>query len=349
MSKKLTTKASKAVAPNKKKTVSKKSKTIEASVSSPSVATKKQPAKKITTSKKKVEIVDVVTEQKVKKSSDLLKKEKKQAVLNIEQQQQPSSNVVIASNGTTPFVSNGKLIKRKIKRKKPGTGPSKVYFTNETQNAIIAFQKETDPDIREYIYEKKILPAFDSLVENLINVYGFKVQYETKEDLKHEALEALYRTLPKYDGTKNTKAFSYFNVVGRHWLTIQSKQNVKKVQQYISLDDTENISVSDAAIIESFNYVPAYDEVVKTKEARDLIKKIIQELLNKSRTTNEKAVLNAVEDILNNIDNLEFLNKRALLIYVRELSKLSSKSLSMILSNLKKQYKELKKQEDFNY
>lgn len=242
-----------------------------------------------------------------------------------------------------------KVIKRKIKRKKPGTGPSKTYFGADTQKSIVEYQNETDPQIKEYIYVKKILPAFDSLVENLINVYGFKVQFDSKEDLKHEALEFLYGTVPKYDHTKNFKAFSYFNVVAKHWLTIKSKQNAKKIQQYVSIDDTENMSMADAEKIESHNYIPSYDEVTTSKEMKLYIQKILKELNAKARTTNEKATLLAVEDILNNVENLEFFSKRALLLYIREISGMNSKQLSMTLSSLKKQYKELKKNEEFNY
>lgn len=253
------------------------------------------------------------------------------------------------SGGDESFITNGKLIKKKIKRKKPGTGPSKTYFGADTQKAIVDYQDEPDPLKKEQIYVKKILPAFDSLIENLINVYGFKVQYDSKEDLKNEALEFLHRTISKYDNKKNFKAFSYFNVVGKHWLTIQSKKNAKRIQQYISLDDTESMSVADSEKIESYNFVPSYDEMTTTKEMRNYIVKILQELNAKAKTTNEQAVLVAVEDILNNIDNLEFLNKRALLIYVREISSLNSKQLSMTLSSLKKQYKELKKSDEFSY
>lgn len=251
------------------------------------------------------------------------------------------------SPGST--TTGSKIIKRKIKRKAPGTGPSKTYFGNETQKAIVDYQQETDPQIKEYIYSKKILPSFDSLVENLINVYGFKVQFDSKEDLKHEALEFLYRTVPKYDHTKNTKAFSYFNVVAKHWLTIRSKQNAKKIQQYVSIDDTENMSMSDAEKIESYNYIPSYDDVTTSKEMKIYIQKILAELNSRVRTTNEKAALLAVEDILNNVEELEFFSKRALLLYIREISGMNSKQLSMVLSSLKKQYKELKKQDEFQY
>ena len=247
------------------------------------------------------------------------------------------------------IIKNDKLIKRKIKRKKPGTGPSKTYFTQKTQESIIEYQKESNSQLKERIYVQEILPAFDSLVENLINVYGFKVQLDSKDDLKHECMEFLYTTVHKYDHTKNSKAFSYFNVVAKNWLIIKSKQNVKKTQQYISIDDTENMSMEDTEKIESHNYIPGYDEITSNKEMKLYLDKVLLELTNRAKSTNEKATLLAVKDIVANIDELEFFSKRAVLLYIREICKLNSKQLSMILSSLKKQYKELKKSDEFHY
>ena len=60
--------------------------------------------------------------------------------------------------------------RRKLKRK--GNQPTLVnYFTAETQARIIDYQNETDPDKKKLIYIKDIMPAFDSLIENLINSY----------------------------------------------------------------------------------------------------------------------------------------------------------------------------------
>jgi hypothetical protein len=187
--------------------------------------------------------------------------------------------------------------KRIIKRK-PGAKNVNQYFTNNTQLAIVAYQKETTDKLKEKIYVTEIMPAFDALVENLINVYGFKVMYEDKNDLKLECLEFLYTAVNKFDAEKGSKAFSYFNVVAKNWLTIKSKQNAKKVQQYISLDDKENISNSDLEKIENFHFIPSYDERVTQEEAMTMLVSIVNELEKRTKSENEKAVVNAIRTII---------------------------------------------------
>jgi len=238
--------------------------------------------------------------------------------------------------------------RRKITRRKPGTKPSVNYFSMDTQATIVDYQKEPEPKLKEKLYVKQILPAFDSLVENLINVYGFKVMYESKKNLKAECLEFLYSTVNKYDVTKGSKAFSYFNVIAKNWLTIKSKQNVKRIKTYISADDKNSFSKADIDRFESFNVVPSYEDIVAVAEANKTLVRTVGELSTRVKTDNEVACVNAIKQIIDNLDNIDILNKRAVLLYIREITGLSSKQLSVCLASLKKHYREIKKSRDFN-
>lgn len=238
--------------------------------------------------------------------------------------------------------------RRRIKRK-PGTKPVSYYFTMDTQAAIVRYQQTDNLQLKEAIYVKEILPAFNALVENLINVYGFKVMHDSKEDLKLECLEFLYTAVPKFDSTKGSKAFSYFNVVAKHWLTIKAKQSAKKLQQYISIDDRDNISAVDMEKIEGYKVIPSYDDIMSQEEMTKMLNRLVEELTIRARTNNEKLAVAAIKDIIENLDDLELLSKRAVLLYIREITGLTSKQLSIVLSSLKKHYRELRKQEEFSY
>lgn len=238
--------------------------------------------------------------------------------------------------------------RRRIKRK-PGSKPTSYYFTMDTQDAIVRYQKTENLQLKESIYVKEILPAFNALVENLINVYGFKVRHDSKEDLKMECLEFLYTAVPKYNVDKGSKAFSYFNVVAKHWLIIKSKQNAKYLRQYISLDDRDNISAVDMDKIENYNIIPSYDDIMSQEEMKNMLQRIVEELDQRARTNNEKLTVGAIKEIIGNLDDLELLSKRAVLLYIREITGLTSKQLSIVLSSLKKHYRELRKLEEFSY
>lgn len=238
-------------------------------------------------------------------------------------------------------------LSRKVIKRKPGTKPIN-YFDDSTQDAIIAYQNEKSPVEQNKIYLEKIYPALDSLIENLINVYGFSVTYESRTDLKNECLEFLFRALPKFNAEKGSKAFSYFNVVAKNWLTIKSKQNVKKNQTYLSIDNKDNISEHDLFTIESFNIAPDGEEVMLTQEAKEQVQSLIDEIKSKAKTENEQKCVVAIDKIFKYIEDLDLLNKRAILQYMRDITGLSSKQLSIVLASLKKHYKEIRRRDDYS-
>jgi len=237
--------------------------------------------------------------------------------------------------------------RKKIKRK--GDQPTLInYFTDKTQEQIIVYQQEADTEKKKKIYVKEILPAFDSLVENLINVYGFSVMYESKQDLKHECLQFLYTAVDKFNAEKGSKAFSYFNVVAKNWLTIKSKQNMKRAQSYISIDDRENLSKEDLEQIETHQFHPGFEDVYVTVNTHEYLIKLVAAIEDKTKTENEKMVVNAIKVLVNNLEDVDLLSKRAILLYVRELTTLSSKQLSIVLSSLKRHYRDVKNGDDFS-
>lgn len=244
--------------------------------------------------------------------------------------------------------------KKKISRRKPGEKTFRNYFDDDTQAAIVRYQQAVieQPDgtflpnyeERNTIYVTDILPAFSSLIDNLINVYGYHVLYETRDDLRNECLEFLYGVINKFKAEKGSKAFSYFNVVGKNWLTIKSKQNAKVVQNYVSLDNREALSKHDLDLIEDHHVIPSIEDALTSEDISKNLKHLVFSLKDKAKTDNEKACLNAIEVLIENIDDIDLLSKRAVMLYIREITGLSSKQLSIALSSLKKQYKVIKEE-----
>ena len=82
------------------------------------------------------------------------------------------------------------------------------------------------------------------------------------------------------------------------------------------------------------------------KEEIDNIKVVNDIIKNKVTNANEKLCIDAIITLFNNIDDLDFLNKRAIFVYLREISGLNPKQLSVAMSNIRKNYKEIIKSND---
>jgi hypothetical protein len=233
-------------------------------------------------------------------------------------------------------------IRKKITRRKPGSGPSVYYFTDATQRAIVAYKSAETPEEKEKLYVSEIYPAFKALVENLINVYNFQVKYESKDDLRNECLEFLYGVIGKFDPQKGSKAFAYFNVVAKHWLTIKAKQNTKSNQMFASMDDREAFSKHELEMIENHSVLPAPDETISQEEQTAALKSMLAEIRTRIKTSNETICMDVIDELFNDAEDLPFISKRAIMVYIRDYTHLSPKQLSVILSSLKKHYKQIK-------
>lgn len=226
--------------------------------------------------------------------------------------------------------------------KKKAAKSARMYFNANTQAAIVAFQTTTERKDRDRLYVKEIMPAFEKLVENLINIHKFTSLHDTYDDLKNDCVNFLFETIGKFDGNRGTNAFSYFNVVAKNWLIIRTKQKAQRMKRSVSLDDPDSLSANESRIIEDHCIVPSQDIVLENESTAKNIVRLLFEIRNKAKSENELICINSIITIFENINDVDMLNKSAVLVYMRELSGLTPKQLTTTLQNIKKQYRRLK-------
>jgi hypothetical protein len=100
-------------------------------------------------------------------------------------------------------------------------------------------------------------------------------------------------------------------------------------------------------MIEHFNYLPACDEVITPEAFKDNIVVMLDTLKARSKTENEQNCVEAIKTLLDGIDDIDFINKRGVMVHMRDITNLTPKQLSVVLSSLKKLYKEYKKNGEF--
>ena len=242
--------------------------------------------------------------------------------------------------------------KTKIVRRRAGAKPN-MYFNDDTAKAIQSYQDSIDPIQKEKLYIAEIYPAFDKLVENLIFIHGFRGLHDTYDDLKNDCVTFLYEAINKFDPSRGTKPFSYFNVVAKHWLIIRSKQRVNKMKRNLSIDD-ETLSRADRETVEGHYVLPAQDDQLEAVEFIINIHKLLRQIKERVLSENEIRCIDAVIQLFDDVDDLNedpgkdlLLNKRAVFMYLRDLSGLSAKQLTTVVSSLKRHYKSLRDSDDF--
>jgi hypothetical protein len=240
-------------------------------------------------------------------------------------------------------VKEKKPIKRRAKR---GTrDPNKYYFNAGTQTAIVEYQQCTDNRRRNELYVEVIAPAFKKLAENLINIHKFTSLHDSYTDLRQDVETFLLETIHKFDASRGSNAFSYFNVVAKNYLIIKTKQKNAKVRSTISMESDSGISPADVRAIEEYAILPAQDDIIDHDLAHKTTMIILQDIKETATSDHEKLCINAIIKLFQDIDSIDLLNKNSVMLLLRELSKLSPKRLTASLQNLKKTYRKFRKEQ----
>jgi hypothetical protein len=218
----------------------------------------------------------------------------------------------------------------------------KLYFNEGTQAAIVKYQNEFSKKEKDKLYVHEILPAFKKLVENLINIHKFAGMHDTYDELKNDCVNFLFETIHKFDAGRGTNAFSYFNVVAKNWLIIKTKQKSQKTKKSVSLDDPGSLTTHESLIIEEYNIVHANELLIDPQASVENTIELLYDIRSKVKTENELTCINAIITIFENIDEIDLLNKSAVLLYMRELSGLSPKQLTTAMQSIKRRYKKSK-------
>jgi hypothetical protein len=240
-------------------------------------------------------------------------------------------------------------VKKKIirkRRKKRG----KPYFDKNTHNAIVKYQSTEDIEEKNLIYVNEILPAFNKLAENLIFIHGFikTINTSSYENLKSDCVSFLFETLHKFDHTRGSKAFSYFNVVAKNWLIIQSKKSSKNKKRLVSLDDQLESSANHANFLNYFSVDASQDFAILKRESMESLIQLMDTIRERLNSENEIACMDAIMSLFSRVDELDLLNKRAVFVYMRDLSSLNPKQLSVAMSSIRKHYRDLIKDDQFD-
>jgi hypothetical protein len=315
----------------KKKTVAKKvarkaikKKTVINRTTKKAIAKKKKTTKKSVRKKSSTNplCAKKVIKKPTKKPAPKKKAEKKSA---------PTKTKVIQVKTEENFELPPK--KKRARRKK-----REMYFTQETEDAIVLFNNTDDQSMRNKIYREKIKYAFEKLAENIFNTFKFSYFDVAPLEVQKQVVSFLVSIIHKYKSQADggSKAFSYFSVVAKHWLILQNNNTWKHWNRHTEIMDAPDEDTDGQILMVRDN------EDVEVKEFVDLFIQFWDINLNKIfNKPKELEIANAVIELFRNREMLEFFNKKTLYLYIREMSDCKTQHITKVINKMKEYQKEL--------
>jgi hypothetical protein len=207
------------------------------------------------------------------------------------------------------------------------------YFTQETEDAIVLYNASSDHVFRDRIFKKEIYYPLYKLSENIIHTFKFYyTDVNDIEDLKLEVVTMLVEEkLHRFDPTNGAKAFSYFQTIVKRWLINYNNKNYKKLKQIGSFDEMEDSYESD---FNAENSMQVSLKVVVDKFVEESYLDLA-ELFPKSH---EQNVADAILTLFKTRYDLEIFKKKALYIYIREMTDCETPTLTKVINRLKEEF-----------
>ena len=194
------------------------------------------------------------------------------------------------------------------------------YFTQEHENAIVEYANTRDIRKRTELYIKYIEPAFSEMVDKVVFTYKF-TSLPNIESLREECKVWLTTILDKYDPAKGSKAFSYFSVITKNWFIHKVKKTTARSRRETDLEDITGDMEQ--------KYLSSYNPYHHDREEREFWNFL-------------KKVLEAVKIILASPDEIEIFNKKAIYLYLREITGLNTKQVVNNLNKMRIRYRVFK-------
>ena len=205
------------------------------------------------------------------------------------------------------------------------------YFTKETEEYIVKYNTSSDQEYRNKIFTDHIYLPFYKLAENIIHTFKFYYTDVDKiEDLKHEIVSILLEEkIMKFDPTNGAKAYSYFGTIVKRWLINYNNKNYKKLKQIGSFDDIED-GYEDGSVYAEPN--KGITLSVFVDKWVDTMYDKLDELFHKE---SEQQIADAVLTLFRTRNDLDIFKKKALYIYIREMTDCETPHLTKVISILK--------------
>ena len=220
--------------------------------------------------------------------------------------------------------------KRRSKRKK------NHYFTQVHEDAIVRYAKITCKRERTELYVNWIGPAFNEMVDKIVFTYKF-TNLPNIDYLRDECKVWLMTILDKYDPNKGSKAFSYFSVITKNWFIHKVKKQQKRNYREI---DYGNIPKSYEE-----EYLSTNDSYLSDREEQEFWLLFYEEIKSWDQTQmkeNDLKVYKAIVILFESKEDIQIFNKKAIYLYLREITGLNTKQIVNSLKKFRVKYSNFK-------
>lgn len=216
------------------------------------------------------------------------------------------------------------------------------YYEEKEEDAVIRFINATTETDKRRIYNNELKKPIDKMVESIIRTYRlYRKDFMNFDDLHSDALSFLITKFEKFDQSMGKKSFSYFGTICKNYLYGEMIKAYKRSTRTIDYDEVLDDLIQRPDMITHIDK----EELDMSNFINKLIEEIKAELGDEKINDNEYKVGVSLIQILQDWNVLfeDFVgtskfNKNLILLWLREMTGLSTKEIRNAMRRFKSLY-----------
>lgn len=217
----------------------------------------------------------------------------------------------------------------------------KGYYAEREEDAVLRFIASVSETEKRIIYNNELQKPLDKMIESIIRTYRLYRKEFNFIDLKADAFSFLITKFDKFDPEMGKKSYSYFGTVCKNYLYGEMIKAYKKSVRSTDYDEVVNELMRRPDMIVHIDQ----EELDMSIFINKLISEIDIELADPKISDNERKIGVSLIEILKNWNQLfeNFVgtpkfNKNLILLYLREMTGLTTKEIRNAMRRFKSLY-----------
>lgn len=238
--------------------------------------------------------------------------------------------------------------KPKKKRGRKPSGKRKGYFYEDEEKAFVDYLNAPTKEAKDLIFNTKLLPAFTKMTESIIRRYNLYPPDEEFQETFDDTMSFLITKIENFNPESGYKAYSYCGTIIKNYLIYKINQFAKNQKRNTSYDAYDTEELSDITDTLRYSYDNGSSNIVflgdlMKRTANDISEMINNPVKNKLND-NQIKVGKALIEILTNWEELfarmgsDKFNKSSILLFLKEMTLLSTKEIRDSMKQFKNQY-----------
>jgi hypothetical protein len=174
------------------------------------------------------------------------------------------------------------------------------------------------------------------MVDKIVFTYKFTT-LPNIDQLREECKVWLMTILDKFNPDKGHKAFSYFSVITKNWFIHKVKKQQRKNQREVDYDAAPKKYEEE--------YLATDDSWLKDQMQREFWQSFYEDMKNwqfQDMRENDERVYKAIMVLFESKEEIEIFNKKAIYLYLREITGLNTKQVVNSLNKFREYYYDFK-------